>query len=282
MMKKDKYYISNEIRLLRSAFKGSICIVEGLTDANVFKRFFAEGSCKIIPAMSDSCKEDILGAVEILEKDSFKGFLAIVDSDFWKVDKISSPSKNVLQTDTHDLETMIIKSKALDRLIGEYVNKNNKKLLNDTRNIIIELALPIGYLRWLSSPTQKNWALKFKGTNYLTFIDFNDLKTNTEKMVQEINYNSGNILDNTTILSEYNRVCNLMHDKWQVCQGHDLVVILWRCISIKVGNKRGKQTTYDIIDSSLRLAFDNDEFRKTELFMNIKKWQKENKPYVVF
>lgn len=56
--------------------------------------------------------------MSILEKDAFLGVLAIVDADFDILESKLPESKNVLFTDAHDLETMIMKSFALEKVLS--------------------------------------------------------------------------------------------------------------------------------------------------------------------
>jgi hypothetical protein len=97
--------IANTVRMTRSLHKGAFLVVEGDTDARVYKRFVDDSRCKVIPAHN---KDNAVEILEILEKDRFPGVLVIVDADFWHLEGIKPESLNLLLTDTHDLETMII------------------------------------------------------------------------------------------------------------------------------------------------------------------------------
>jgi Protein of unknown function (DUF4435) len=51
----------------------------------------------------------------ILEQRGFQGVLAIVDADFDRLVPPTYQSLNLLLTDAHDLETMLIQSPALEK-----------------------------------------------------------------------------------------------------------------------------------------------------------------------
>ena len=112
------YHTANAIRQIRGPlFSGTFLIVEGESDRNGYKHLIDTESCRIIPAHG---KENALDALDILEEDDFPGVLAVVDADFWRLEGIKPSSPNLFITDTHDLETMILKSPALGKLLTEF------------------------------------------------------------------------------------------------------------------------------------------------------------------
>jgi hypothetical protein len=132
--------ITSDIRMRRSQFKGTFIIVEGDTDQRFFKRFVEENLCQIVSAYN---KENAIDILEILDKDRFDGVLAIVDADFWRIDGIEYLKANLFLTDTHDLETMILRSPALEKLMDELGSVNKigeltKKYGKDVRRILLD------------------------------------------------------------------------------------------------------------------------------------------------
>ena len=89
--------IANSVRLLRSAFSGTVLIVEGGKDLRVYRRFVDNNQCKLVNAF---CKDNAIGALNILEMNNFQGVLAIVDTDFWNLDGVRVGSPNLLVTDS--------------------------------------------------------------------------------------------------------------------------------------------------------------------------------------
>ncbi|MFC1692342.1 DUF4435 domain-containing protein [Candidatus Latescibacterota bacterium] len=110
--------IANTIRMMRPVFTGTIVVVEGDSDARVYCRFFDDTFCRVIPAHG---KNNALIVMASLGKDGFIGILAIIDSDYTKLNEIDLRGPDILVTDTHDLETMIISSKALDNVLSEWM-----------------------------------------------------------------------------------------------------------------------------------------------------------------
>lgn len=81
-----------------------------------------------------------------------------MDADFWRLEGKQPASPNLFTTDTHDLETMILESKALEKLLTEYgsvtkIRKFTEKAGKDIRQALLDICAPIGYLRWNSQKT---------------------------------------------------------------------------------------------------------------------------------
>ena len=70
--------------------------------------------------MLPSSKQCAIEILEILEKSNFQRVLAIVDADFDRLENLANKRPNLLPTDTHDLETMLIKSPALEKVVAEF------------------------------------------------------------------------------------------------------------------------------------------------------------------
>ena len=123
-------------------------------------------------------KNNTIKTVKILDKDKFSGILAIVDADFWVLEKVDLASQNVLLTDAHDLETMLFQSPAFDKFLAEFCSEDKLKTMieqrkQNVRGILLEIARPIGYLRWYS--IRNNLHLKFEGLKFNKFVNIKNL-----------------------------------------------------------------------------------------------------------
>jgi hypothetical protein len=164
--------VAVEVKMTRVAFPGTILLAEGAGDALLFDNFVENAVCRIIPGNG---RDSVLAAIDILEQEEFVGVVAIVDADFWHVTETDAGSNNVLITDSHDIEVMMLESKAFTHLVKEFGSKQKiqrfkeKYGINDLRKILFERALPIGILRFVSSD-QDLW-LTFKGIDYDKIVD---------------------------------------------------------------------------------------------------------------
>src|SRR5713226_852276 len=160
------YGIVNQIIAIRKypeKYYLSFLIVEGETDRKLYETYIDTNKCEITVAVGrDNVKEVLL----LLEKDTFPGVLAIVDADFDMLEEKFPATQNLLFTDTHDLETMIIKSSALEKVLSEFGSTDKIATFKQTygkniRTTLIECGTPIGYLRWVS--LREGLSLSFEG-----------------------------------------------------------------------------------------------------------------------
>jgi Protein of unknown function (DUF4435) len=137
-------------------------IVEGRTDKLFYEHLVDDNKCEFTIAIN---KDKAIKSLEILEQDNFVGVLAIVDADF-AILKASLPnSENLMVTDDHDLETMLIKSPALEKVLRELGSE--EKITNfgkDVRKTLIDIGKTIGYLRWVS--LKHSLSLKFEDLTF--------------------------------------------------------------------------------------------------------------------
>jgi Protein of unknown function (DUF4435) len=147
--------IANKIILTRQ-YPGkqvfSFLIVEGETDKKVYGWFVDKNACEVIIAYSKATAIEVLS---LLAKDAFPGVLAIVDADFDVLERRFPASQNLLFTDVHDLETMMINSPAFDKILAEYGSEDKiatfvRSAGKPVRMMLAESGLSIGYLRWVS------------------------------------------------------------------------------------------------------------------------------------
>lgn len=276
--------IANTIRMMRTVENKSVLLVEGDTDSRIYNRFADPVRCTVMPAHG---KSNVEIAVKILEKDKVKGILAITDSDFQRVENLKPASPHILMTDTHDLETMIIASGAFEILIAEFGAEQRIRQLDlSVRNVILNAGMPIGYLRWISSPKIDNLGLKFKNMPFINFITVGKktLDTDITVLLNELGIRSLNGLADEKALKH--KILELLknggHDPWQICCGHDLVHILAIGLRELFGNNSAKNISYEIIDRVLRISYTFEDFKKTALYTAMKKWEKNHTGYKIF
>jgi len=273
--------IANRIRLLRtqSKYTGSFVIAEGDTDARVWKNLIDSTKCRVEIAYN---KDNVVKVLNILGKDNFAGVLAIVDADFWILEGTFPSNPNLLFTDTHDLETMLLKSPALEKVLSEHGSEQKvKDFGKDIRQTLLESAKVIGYLRWAS--LKFNYALKFEGLAFSKFIDDKTLALNESKLLQTVKNNSQKLgLDEVEIIAKMDSLKANDQDMWYVCCGHDMICILSIALCKALGTRNSKQVESDVLEKDLRLAYESSHFRLTQLYTAIQDWEKTNQPFRTF
>lgn len=276
--------IANTVRMTKAAFRGAFAIVEGDTDARLYQRFLDRSRCRVIPALG---KANALGAMAILNGDEFVGIFGIVDADFWRLDGVEPPAANIFATDTHDLETMIVSSAALEIVLEEFGSERRiTRLRQPVRDILIRAALPVGFIRWISSPEKDNLCFRFKHLSFQTFIlmaDGDGLRTDLDRLLDEVVKDSrGMPVDRGAVKARLHALLSgNRYDPWQVCRGHDMIHILAIGFREVFGNRDARHISDDQVDRIMRLAYSWLSFSKTKLCGAIRAWEAANPAYPV-
>jgi len=276
--------IANTIRMMRPAFKGAIMVVEGDSDARLYGKFIDNDACRIVPSFG---KSNALIALGMLGSEGLDGIIFILDSDFWRLDDSERTSPSLFLTDAHDLETMILSSRALDTILSEFGSSRKlKRIRGGVTNLLLSVSLPLGYLRWISSSKQDNLSLRFKDGSFDTCIVVSDgsMRMDVNAMITEVRRASGHVTFNSTEIQK--RVTTLVrsrsHDPWQVCRGHDMVRVLTVGLHRVFGNRTARNVSYEEVDRLLRLAYGFIEFSGTALYKAIRGWERDNPEFSVF
>ncbi|MDX2031446.1 MAG: DUF4435 domain-containing protein [Blastocatellia bacterium] len=274
---------ANEIRMARSTYNGVFLLVEGEADSRFYGRLVVREKCRVIPVHN---KDKATETLTILDGDGFVGVLAIVDADFDQLEGNLISSPNLFLTDTHDLETLLLKSPALEKLLlemgsqykqAEYVRNEGR----DIREALLEEGCSIGYLRWASLKHQ--YSLKFEGLNYRHFTDDSTIKVNLTKLIDTVkNHSQKPQISRDQLQRQINEIKDESHDRWQVCCGHDLISLLSIGLHKAFGSKNWNEVEPEILERSLRLAYESIWFQSTRLHAAITEWEQINPPFQVF
>jgi len=278
----NEHDIANDIRMERGVFPGAFLLVEGDRDSKVYGLVVDHDACTIVVGCG---RDNVLGAIRILNDGGFAGALAIIDADFDNVTGEKPLIPNTLRTDLHDLECMLIQSPAFDRVLDEHGTAQRiERFATSVRRPInahlVACAVPVGCLR-LVSQTDK-LALDFKELKYNKFVSTADLRINVSDLIQTVVDNSRkHDLDQAELLEKVTNEVAAEHDCWQVVCGHDVVEIL--AIGFrKVFCSRGRaEINTDAIEREMRLAYQPSFLQETQLYQSITSWESSNPPYRV-
>ncbi len=273
--------IANQIRLRRSTYPGTFLLVEGGSDKIFYERFVDRLACELVStAGKPSSKLRAIDVLKILEQSNFQGVLAIVDADFERIETLLYTSPNLLRTDSHDLETMLINSPAFNKVVAELSSEDKIALFNQNIiGVLLETGMSVGYLRWISQCDGLN--LSFESITFSRFVNDQTLKIDEINLIREVkNKSQAFSLKDEDLQQRLLSRKSLSHDPWQVCCGHDLVEILSLSLRKAIGSKK---TGYEpnSLERNLRLAYEEAYFRQTHLYSEIRKWESNNQPFKV-
>ena len=271
--------IANSIRLLRSDHEGVFLIVEGHSDKLIYERLVNKQEVRITIA---SNKNNAIKALSILEKENFCRVFAVIDADFLRIEQHIPDSDNLFLTDEHDLEMMLIKSAAFDKLLKERVSEEKIAAFSkDIRETLLKLGQEIGKLRLLSLRNELN--LKFEGLNFSKFIDKKNLSIDIDKLMISIKNHSQKLsLDEQQIKQDLSVISDENHDPWQLCCGHDFISILAIALWKVLGTWNANDVKKEDLERDLRLAYELSYFYQTQIYQLMVNWQSNHHPYQIF
>lgn len=277
-----------ELIMTRTGSRETMLLVEGESDSLCFQRFVDLDKCCILPMGG---KGNALDVLEGIKKEGVKGVLAIVDADFWHIDKNGPQSKDVLPTDCHDLELMIIKSKSFKSWYDSFASKGKTKTFldkhgcNDIKELLLLLCRPIGMLRWVSAKNDLQLAFQKDGAelNLKNIIHKTLLTVDESKLVRNVlNLTTG---VNHSYVAIKKMLCKALKEKnfnlFQICRGHDVTTLISIGLTKVIGSKSRQIASRENIEKALILAYDSQDFQKTRLYKQVKRWEVVNAGFTV-
>lgn len=268
--------LANEVRLERSMHKGSFLLLEGDSDASLFKKLIDKSKCAITVCAG---KENALEAITILAQARFEGALGILDKDF--SDLIGYPEFEgvVMFTEHNDAEIMIMCSAALNDVLLEFGVDDKKQALEEATgqpicDVIFDASAFLGALRMLS--LREDWNLRFEGMTY-RFLDANSYELNELRTVQHITGRSDNrpALSDEEVVRMAKAESEARGNKHEICCGHDCVRLLGRALHRRIGNTNlfNNEDGARNLEKILRIAYNMDQFRHTQLYRGVCEWE---------
>ncbi len=276
---------ANAIRLQRGYPGQSLTaflIVEGSTDERFYKWLVNRERCKIHITYG---KNNAMQVLSLLEQSNFLGMLAFVDADFDVLEGKIPFSQNLLFTDTHDLETMIIHSPALTKVLHQFGSADKiEEIEKDTnRNVIailLESGTHLGYLRWVSLVYKLS--LTFEGLDFGKFVSKEKLTIDVAKLIKAVKDKSQKPgLSEEDIRDKLKKLQNSEHSQWHICCGHDLVSILSLELTKAIGTYNTREVAPEMVEKFLYLAYERSYFAETQLYLSIQQWEQDNTPFII-
>ena len=267
-----------EVKMTRMSHDGALLIVEGKNDM----RFWVprcHTSCGLVDGEG---KQNVIRGILRLDALAFAGVLGIVDSDYDSLPNVVENdfnSENLLRTDAHDLECILCRSSALDKVLAEYGNLSKIQRFKcttgaDVRTGLLERALVFGRLRWAALRCHP--AIDLARLKVPQFVDEDRWTVASEDSI------CTKLLDSPEdSLDLRRRIDELPEaDPWHIVHGQDLVEIL------RIGLRRvlGEiPSTIGLreIRTVLRVGMFPDDLRATKLWKDVRTWEDANHPYMV-
>ncbi|MFM1690759.1 hypothetical protein ACJ7VZ_19940 [Aeromonas salmonicida] len=284
--------IANSIMQEEKFEGGAYLLVEGAKDIKVYGRLVNKSTVRIRQTHGKYKQRDVY---KTLTERGFSSKLCVRDADFLRVPGnekyIPEYTENIFATDGHDSEVMMINSEALNNLLlitstDEKIKAFESKHGCDIRTLVLELAKPIGYLRYANKKYKLGLSFKperpeGRGIKFRKFIcDKNFEILSIDAMINtiyEYSRNRGQEVSSREILLEKHRyVSSLDIPILELVNGHDASEIL--SIVITKGLQSDNKLIQDqaSVESALTLAYELRYFHNSNLFVMLKKWSESN------
>lgn len=264
--------IVSQIKMMETDYNGLYWLVEGPSDL----RFFGSRKFECVELIVSGGKRNVAGVISALSADSVSDrILGIVDADYDWLFEVGEKLPNIVTTDPRDLEGVLLRSGALNKVLSEL--STSKKIKDfesryncDVRSHIHKWADFFGRVR----------AVNDMGAR----VDLECLKPQRYMKSPAWVYSEEEILHEAVKLGVSDTATNLsekMHSLpnktlWCYVRGHDAVNILAGGLMSEIG--QGGSVKLPALQSLLRAGIEEHEYRGTKLFQSIDAWMVERLP----
>jgi hypothetical protein len=269
-----------------NTFEGLYVLVEGNKDFKLFSKFLNLNNTRIKQTFG---RNKLLKAFELLCNRGFERKIGIIDRDFCEILGNIPEFENIFITDYHDIEVMIIMTKAFDNVLSVFTvpdkirnfeTKNNKSL----KHLIFELSDRLGYLKLANKKYDLGLVFKPHSSEgnqikYHEFItDSLDYKGDNALIKTIINYSrnkTNKTLSERDIKDKFNETASVNYASEHLSNGHDLSNIIFIFLKKTVKSSNKMLQDFNCIEDSLILAYDFADFKKSKLYKEMMKWSKD-------
>lgn len=274
--------IASQIMMGNQQRQRPVLLAEGKSDVRIYC-FITNHNCRLVYCQG---KITVLSVMDLV-RGKHKGVVAVVDADFDRVFNQTQESEDVITTDTHDVESLIIRQSAFKGLLlkyglyrsdfMEFHTDRLQSMAELLRQNLLECGHILGCLRLIS--LRASLEFDFKALSHETIIRFvNDtLQVDFEALGCEVmgRCNTANKPVKWSVISRHiNDECQREVDLWQVCTGHDLVNIL-----VVYLRRKGISIDRGQLEKDLTLVFDPLEFLETHMYARLAEWQHRHPGY---
>ena len=271
---KDPGTIASEIKMMRMGHAGAFLVVEGIADM----RFWRPRRYEACELVNGEGKRNVIGGVQRLDTERFGGVLGVVDDDFDSLMDIDLDTRNVVRTDVHDLECLLCRSSALEKVLAEYGDESKIRRFEmnagmDVRGALLERALIFGRLRFAA--VRDHLDIDASGIRVQRFVDAETWTVDGEGLVRAV-VKDGSPCDERVVERCVARLPVV--DPWRVVRGHDVVSILRMGLRGVLGDLPAGVGDQQI-SGILRAGMASDDLQATTLWARIRAWEDENHPF---
>lgn len=260
-----------------------VLIVEGGTDERFWRSHVGRG-CRVHPLHPGEGREHAIAEVATAQREGRPYVIAVLDADFDRVHGTLPDGPNLFFTDAHDLETMLILSPALEKVLHEHGSVAKIEALGrSVREHLLELGLHLGRFRLLNQRDGLRLSFrKLKGSEF-SFPKYEDAVSPKTWAIDlgalitaVLNFSNRHGAPVSEIRAGIDRMPATPIG--QLCNGHDLLLLLVIGLRSKIGSKN---IAVEDLSGHLRMAYEFAWLAQTELGRALRRWEQANPPFQV-
>lgn len=269
--------LAAEIKMHRKAHGGAFLVVEGTDDVRFWTRRCHE-TCEVIDGEG---KQNVAKGIGRLDGQSFSGALGVVDDDYDSLLGVRYESRNLVATDSHDLECLLCRSSALDRVLAEFSSRKRiqafeERTGSDVRTGLLDRTVVFGRVRWAVARFRLDVG-DGSVLRYEKFLNRKKWEVDEDGLMEEFD----GVARRNGMARIREALAELNHaDPWRVAHGHDMIGILHAGLRSVLGDVPagiGK----DGIAAVLRAGISREELLDTGLCRDMRAWEHENTDFPV-
>jgi hypothetical protein len=251
--------------------------VEGPDDVEMWTRWLKH---RPVPSTG---RVGVIRAVKELRERGFSGCLGIIDADNDRLTGALAADPDLIVSETHDHECDLASSAALDALLESMPNA--KQALDQLaspltlRDAIHQIAVVFGIVRWLLADSNVEFVGRLAPTNTGELMQPGALRLNEGALFGLAAAMLGIPRDELEQRFEARRSSITMH-AWQVCNGHDVVTLLWLAFA-RVPSAAERCRSHESVGWALRSALDSSHLPTFPMWNQLKDWESRNVPWLV-
>lgn len=266
---KDPGIIISELKMMQASNNSYFWLVEGPSD----NKFFSLRKYDDVEIIISGGKRNIIQTIERIKQDPlYKKTIGIVDYDADWLLKIELDER-LIKTDPRDIEGILLRSRALEKVLVEYGDNAKIKSFQEResksiRDFIHDTSSFFGKIRAVNDLGDKVCLRKLKPQ---TFIDNTHWSYDYNSAIQYCT----NKLKVCQYPDELIKKMNELPDAapWHYVRGHDAINILIGGFIKEIGSTAIDEAR---LQAALRVGLEEDEYKTTNLYKDILNWRIKN------
>lgn len=270
---KNPAILRAEIILKSSGFSGIFLAVEGDFDSRFWGARIDVNNARIVHCGG---KPNLLGLLDLYEQHNYRRLAAVADSDFDHLLGRSRSLWNLAYTDLYDLESTLICSGALQRVLAEYADILKIQSFENSNNFYVKEHLRVvstsfGKLRFINAV--KDYGVDFDKLSPYKYVDTASWNLNEMTLVSDFLGLAG-ITESVLEEDKKELFSKFVFDDWGLVQGHDCMKILAIGLGPSILGKTGQRSIDQAeLQRAFRLTFDSSNLEASKMHQDLVKAQ---------